>query len=75
MQCFCLSYSGIGYEVAKWIAMMGGTVIIACRSEDKAMEVRTMTSQPEPRHEKPVRCFRSGPIQTGLYSHKKWLES
>lgn len=30
--------TGLGYEVAKWIAMMGGTVIIACRSEDRAME-------------------------------------
>ncbi|KAJ8315148.1 hypothetical protein KUTeg_007298 [Tegillarca granosa] len=28
--------TGIGYEVAKWIAMMGATVIIACRSEEKA---------------------------------------
>lgn len=29
---------GIGYEVAKWIAMMGGTVIMACRSEDDTMK-------------------------------------
>ena len=32
-------FAGIGYEVAKWLAMMGGTVIVACRSEDKAVEV------------------------------------
>lgn len=28
--------AGIGYETAKWLAMMGGTVIIACRSEERA---------------------------------------
>ncbi|XP_060567726.1 retinol dehydrogenase 14-like [Ruditapes philippinarum] len=28
--------TGIGYELAKWCAMMGGTVILACRSEDRA---------------------------------------
>ncbi|OWF44719.1 dehydrogenase/reductase SDR family member on chromosome X-like [Mizuhopecten yessoensis] len=28
--------AGIGYHTAKWLAMMGGTVIIACRSEEKA---------------------------------------
>lgn len=28
--------TGIGYETAKWIAMMGATVIIACRSEERA---------------------------------------
>ncbi|XP_045187967.2 retinol dehydrogenase 14-like [Mercenaria mercenaria] len=27
---------GIGYEIAKWTAMMGATVILACRSEEKA---------------------------------------
>ena len=32
-------FLGIGYQAAKWIAMMGATVIIACRSEDKSMEV------------------------------------
>jgi len=31
--------TGIGYEVAKWIAMLGGTVIMACRSEDDTMKV------------------------------------
>ena len=30
--------------MAKWIAMMGGTVIVACRSEDKAMEVQISNS-------------------------------
>ncbi|XP_069136841.1 polyprenol dehydrogenase-like [Argopecten irradians] len=29
---------GIGYHTAKWIAMMGAKVIIACRSEEKATE-------------------------------------
>lgn len=28
--------AGIGYEMAKWCAMMGGKVIIACRSEVRA---------------------------------------
>ncbi|XP_056014761.1 dehydrogenase/reductase SDR family member on chromosome X-like isoform X2 [Ostrea edulis] len=28
--------TGIGYETAKWIAMMGARVIIACRSEERA---------------------------------------
>ncbi|XP_060069565.1 WW domain-containing oxidoreductase-like [Ylistrum balloti] len=28
--------AGIGYHTAKWLAMMGGTVIIACRSEERA---------------------------------------
>ncbi|XP_060069588.1 dehydrogenase/reductase SDR family member on chromosome X-like [Ylistrum balloti] len=30
--------AGIGYHTAKWLAMMGGTVIIACRSEEKAKQ-------------------------------------
>ncbi|XP_069106508.1 retinol dehydrogenase 14-like [Argopecten irradians] len=29
---------GIGYHTAKWIAMMGATVIIACRSEERAKQ-------------------------------------
>ncbi|XP_033740352.1 retinol dehydrogenase 14-like isoform X2 [Pecten maximus] len=29
---------GIGYHTAKWVAMMGAKVIIACRSEEKATE-------------------------------------
>ncbi|XP_060079868.1 dehydrogenase/reductase SDR family member on chromosome X-like [Ylistrum balloti] len=29
---------GIGYQTAKWIAMMGATVILACRSENKAFQ-------------------------------------
>ncbi|KAL3882937.1 hypothetical protein ACJMK2_029239 [Sinanodonta woodiana] len=28
--------TGIGYEAAKWIAMMGATVIMACRSKERA---------------------------------------
>ncbi|XP_045180829.2 WW domain-containing oxidoreductase-like [Mercenaria mercenaria] len=28
--------TGIGYEIAKWSAMMGATVILACRSEERA---------------------------------------
>jgi len=35
---FCI-LSGIGYETAKFIAMMGANVIIACRSEEKAKQV------------------------------------
>ncbi|CAG2234641.1 RDH12 [Mytilus edulis] len=30
--------TGIGYETAKWIAMLGAKVIIACRSEMRALE-------------------------------------
>lgn len=30
--------SGLGYEIAKWTAMMGATVIVACRSEQRARE-------------------------------------
>ena len=33
---------GIGYETAKYIAAHGGRVIIACRSEEKAMIVSIM---------------------------------
>lgn len=29
--------SGIGYEIAKWCAMMGAKVILACRSEEKTL--------------------------------------
>ena len=29
---------GLGYEIAKWTAMMGATVILACRSEDRARD-------------------------------------
>ena len=29
-------FIGIGYETAKFIAMMGAEVIIACRSQEKA---------------------------------------
>lgn len=30
--------TGIGYETAKWMAMLGASVIIACRSEKRALE-------------------------------------
>lgn len=30
--------TGLGYEIAKWLAMMGATVIIGCRSEQRAVE-------------------------------------
>ena len=34
------------------------------------------TKQFEPRSEKTgLRGFRPGPIQTGLYSHRRWLEA
>lgn len=29
--------AGIGYETAKWIAMLGAHVIIACRSKERAL--------------------------------------
>ncbi|KAK3585555.1 hypothetical protein CHS0354_022965 [Potamilus streckersoni] len=32
------SNTGIGYETAKWIAMMGACVIMACRSKEKAQQ-------------------------------------
>lgn len=33
--------TGIGYETAKWMAMLGASVIIACRSEKRAQEAIT----------------------------------
>ena len=30
---------GLGYEIAKWVAMQGATVILACRSEEKTRQV------------------------------------
>ena len=30
--------AGIGYETAKWIAMLGAHVIIACRSKERALQ-------------------------------------
>lgn len=30
--------TGLGYEIAKWLAVMGATVIIACRSEQRATQ-------------------------------------
>lgn len=30
--------TGLGYEISKWLAMMGATVIIACRSEQRALK-------------------------------------
>ena len=35
--------AGIGYETAKAIAFMGARVIIACRTEEKAIEVSRIT--------------------------------
>ena len=35
--------TGIGYETAKGLALLGAHVIIACRSEEKARGVRTTT--------------------------------
>ncbi|KAH3748676.1 WW domain-containing oxidoreductase-like [Dreissena polymorpha] len=37
--------SGLGYEIAKWSAMMGATVILACRSESKTMEAIAKMNQ------------------------------
>ncbi|XP_045197973.1 retinol dehydrogenase 14-like [Mercenaria mercenaria] len=36
---------GIGYEIAKWIAMLGGTVVMACRSEDETMKAMRQMDQ------------------------------
>ena len=36
---FCNCVSGIGYETAKWIAMMGAKVILAVRSEERGISV------------------------------------
>lgn len=30
--------SGIGLEIARYLAAMGGTIIFACRNEEKALE-------------------------------------
>lgn len=35
--------TGIGYETAKSLAILGAHVIIACRSEERAVAVRTHT--------------------------------
>ncbi|XP_060069518.1 dehydrogenase/reductase SDR family member on chromosome X-like [Ylistrum balloti] len=37
--------TGIGYHTAKWLAMMGGTVIIACRSEERAKKAIQQMNQ------------------------------
>ncbi|KAH3748567.1 hypothetical protein DPMN_183013 [Dreissena polymorpha] len=37
--------SGLGYEIAKWSAMMGATVILACRCESKTREVIAKLNQ------------------------------
>ena len=34
-----LFFQGLGYAIAKRVAMMGATVILACRSEEKARNV------------------------------------
>lgn len=31
--------AGLGYEIAKWLAIMGADVVVACRSEERAKEV------------------------------------
>ncbi|KAK3097456.1 hypothetical protein FSP39_009791 [Pinctada imbricata] len=48
--------TGIGYETAKWLAMLGGHVIIACRSEEratKAIERMNEEYQTEKKHGTP----------------------
>ncbi|KAL3883247.1 hypothetical protein ACJMK2_029530 [Sinanodonta woodiana] len=37
VSCFSVNVC-IGYEAAKWVAMMGATVIMACRSKERAEE-------------------------------------
>ncbi|KAH3753054.1 WW domain-containing oxidoreductase-like [Dreissena polymorpha] len=37
--------SGLGYEIGKWSAMMGATVILACRSESKTKEAIVKMNQ------------------------------
>lgn len=37
--------SGIGYEIAKWCAMMGATVILACRSEERTQRAMEKMQQ------------------------------
>ncbi|XP_060069619.1 dehydrogenase/reductase SDR family member on chromosome X-like [Ylistrum balloti] len=37
--------AGVGYHTAKWLAMMGGTVIIACRSEERAKQAIQQMNQ------------------------------
>lgn len=37
--------SGVGYEIAKWCAMMGATVIMACRSEERARDAITKMNE------------------------------
>lgn len=36
--------TGIGYATAKALAMLGAHVIIACRSEERAVAVRVMVA-------------------------------
>jgi len=36
-----LSVAGLGYEISKWLAILGADVVIACRSEERANEART----------------------------------
>ncbi|XP_033740276.1 WW domain-containing oxidoreductase-like [Pecten maximus] len=45
--------TGVGYHTAKWLAMMGGTVIIACRSEERAKQaIEQMNKEFEEEKEK-----------------------
>lgn len=39
------SNTGLGYEIAKWTAMMGATVIMACRSEERARKAITRMNE------------------------------
>ncbi|KAK3602908.1 hypothetical protein CHS0354_018775, partial [Potamilus streckersoni] len=51
--------TGIGYEAAKWVAMMGATVILACRSKEraeKAMQKIQEEFQVEKENRTPVIC-------------------
>ncbi|KAL3883244.1 hypothetical protein ACJMK2_029527 [Sinanodonta woodiana] len=51
--------TGIGYEAAKWVAMMGATVIMACRSKEraeKAMQKIREEFQVEKEKRTPVIC-------------------
>ena len=52
--CYSINVTGIGYETAKWIAMMGARVIIACRSEERAKKV-SLTSPTTPIN--PTDCY------------------
>ena len=54
--CYSINVTGIGYETAKWIAMMGARVIIACRSEERAKKV-SLTSPTTRAPINPTDCY------------------